>query len=396
MGNLINDVVKIGSLGMIDDVTGMDAAADAQRGAANLLQDNIQVGLDRSAEAGQGIQDSFNQGQQASIASLMQGMGALNSGYGNAINQFGPQAGLFGPAASQMQSQAGFANQAGRNMQNQAGYLDPAAQNLQAQSQYIDPSMQRMGGQAGYLDQATQQLSDQAGMFGQASDMLQQGGTAAGRGQNLQNILNDPNLQGVFDSVEDRTQNQLSSSGLRRSGAGAQMSNDALLDRALQFEGDQYARQGAIAGMGSQANDRLLSMANQANTGLINSGNQANNSLLNLGNSANNNLFSSGNQANNNLFNSGMQGSGSIAQLFANQGGAQGNMFQNLASQNFAGGSGLSQIQQQQLANELNLIGQQGQAGAAGITGPAMTNLSFNQGVMNALGTGARAFAGGM
>ena len=133
--------------------------------------------------------------------------------------------------------------------------------------------MQRMGGQAGYLDQATQQLSDQAGMFGQASDMLQQGGTAAGRGQNLQNILNDPNLQGVFDAVEDRTQNQLSSSGLRRSGAGAQMSNDALLDRALQFEGDQYARQGAIAGMGSQANDRLLSMANQANTGLINSGN---------------------------------------------------------------------------------------------------------------------------
>ena len=70
------------------------------------------------------------------------------------------------------------------------------------------------------------------------------------------------------------------------------MNNDALLDRALQFEGDQYARQGAIAGMGSQANDRLLSMANQANTGLINSGNQANNSLLNLGNSANNNLFS--------------------------------------------------------------------------------------------------------
>ena len=126
MGNLINDVVKIGSLGMIDDVTGMDAAADAQRGAANLLQDNIQVGLDRSAEAGQGIQDSFNQGQQASIASLMQGMGALNSGYGNAINQLGPQAGLFGPAASQMQSQAGFANQAGRNTES-SGIFRPCS-----------------------------------------------------------------------------------------------------------------------------------------------------------------------------------------------------------------------------------------------------------------------------
>jgi hypothetical protein len=436
MGSLINDVVKIGTLGLVDDVTGMDAAADAQRGAANALQNNIQVGLDRSQQAGQGIQDTFNQGQQASIANLMQGMNSINSGYGGAINQFGQQAGLFGPAASQMQAQAGFTNPAAQNLQNQAGYtqgmlanmsgqagfandaaqrlrgqsgfLDPAAQSLQAQSQYLDPSLQRMSGQANYLDPASQQLSDQASMFGQAADMLQQGGTAAGRGQNLQEILNDPNLQGVFDAVEDRTQKQLSSLQARRSGAGAQMNNDALLDRALQLEGDQYARQGSLAGMGSQANDRLLSMANQANTGLINSGNQANNSLINLGNQANNNLLSYGQNAgnnvlnaginannnllnfgqsaNNNLFNSGMQGIGSIAQLFANKGNQQGNMFQNLAAQNFAGGSGLSQIQQQQLANELNLIGQQGQAQAAGITGPAMTRLSTNQGVMNAAG----------
>ncbi len=414
MGDLINDVVKVGTLGLVDDVTGTEAARDAQRDSANALQKNIQIGLDRSQQAGQGIQDTFNRGQQDSINSLYRGMNSINSGYRNAINQFSPQASLFGPAVSQMQAQAGFANPAARNLQNQsrytqgmlsnmanqAGFANEAAQNLSNQTDYLDPSLQRMSGQANYLDPAAQQLSDQASMFGQAADMLQQGGTAAGRGQDLQEILNDPNLQGVFDAVEDRTQNQLSASGLRRSGAGAQMNNDALLDRALQFEGDQYARQGALAGMGSQANDRLLSMANQANTGLVNTGNQANNNLLsfgqnagnnvlNTGINANNNLLNFGQSANNNLFNSGMQGIGSIAQLYANRGNQQGNMYQNLAAQNFAGGSGLSQIQQQQLANELNLIGQQGQAQAAGISGPAMTTLNANQGVLNAgLGLG--------
>ena len=127
MGDLINGIVEVGTLGLVDDVTGTEAAADAQRGAARALQDNIQVGLDRSAEAGQGIQDSFNQGQQASIASLMQGMGALSSGYGNAISQFGPQAGLFGPAASQMQSQAGFANQAGAQYAESSGIFRPCS-----------------------------------------------------------------------------------------------------------------------------------------------------------------------------------------------------------------------------------------------------------------------------
>ena len=124
MGKLVNKVVKVGTLGLVDDVTGMDAAADAQRGAANALQDNIQVGLDRSQQAGQGIQDTFNRGQQASISSLMRGMNSINSGYNNAINQFGPQASLFGPAASQMQAQAGFTNPAARNLQNQSRYTN--------------------------------------------------------------------------------------------------------------------------------------------------------------------------------------------------------------------------------------------------------------------------------
>ena len=258
MGDAVNKVVEVGTFGAVDDVTGMEAAQDAQKKASQALQANINRGLDMSEQRTGGILDAFNQGNQGAIADLLRARGNVQQGYGQGIDQLQSQAALFDPAAS----------------------------------------------------------------------VLQQSATASGRAANINDILNDPNLAGVFDSVQDRTANQLSASGLRRSGAGAQMSNDALLNTALQFEADQYGRNQGLANIGSQGNM-------------------------------------------------------TIAQMLANQGGALANANQNLAAQRFAGGSGNANIMQQALANDLNLLGQLGQAQAAGITGPAMIEQQTNQGIMN-------------
>ncbi len=269
MGKLVNKAVEFSTLGLVDDVTGMDAAQDAQRQASGVLQDNINRGLDMSANRTGSILDSFNQGNRGAIADLLQARQNVGQGYDQGINQMQSQAALFDPAAS----------------------------------------------------------------------IMQQNASASGRGATINDILNDPNWSGVFDSVQDRTGNQLSAAGLRRSGAGAQMSNDALLNTAMQIEGDQYGRNQGLANMGSQGNM-------------------------------------------------------TIAQMLANRGGALANANQNLAAQRFAGGSGNANIMQQALANDLNLVGQLGQAQAAGITGPAMVQQQMNQGLFNMAGAGAGALLG--
>jgi len=270
MGGAVNKVVEVGTLGLVDDFTGQEAAADAQRAAAGALSENIQRGMDLSAQEQQAIEGVLSQGQRQAISSLLAGKEDLLGGYQQAQQQIQPQAELFGPA----------------------------------------------------------------------SNIMQRTGTAMGRGQAISDILADPNFAGFFDAVQERTGDQLSSAGLRRSGAGAQMSNEALLNAAMGLEADQYGRQSNLAQMGAA-------------------------------------------------------GTGTLASLLANQATAGYGADQNLASQYYGGAANMANVKQQGLANILNLMGQQGQAQAAGITGPAMTNLQANQGIFNLAGGIGGALLGG-
>lgn len=227
----------------------------------------------------------------------------------------------------QAAQQAGVAQARGDIQGGLAGGIGALNQGFGQQQQFL--------GQAGGLFDPASELAQPA------LSSLQQGATIGGQAQSLRDILADPTFAGLFEDVQRQTQNQLSSAGLRRSGAGSQISSQNLLNTAFGLEQGLQGRQ-----------------QNLANIGLGGLGQQAN--ILGQQGAV-----------------AGQQGS-NLANLQAQAGGALANIAQ-------TGGSEEARLLQQAAANEVNLLGQLGQAGAAGALG---SSAAQQQGAQNLAQTG--------
>ena len=94
-----------------------------------------------------------------------------------------------------------------RILRRTGGILD--AFNQGNQGAISDLLRDRGNVQQGY-GQGIDQLQSQAALFDPAASVLQQSATASGRAANINEILNDPNLAGVFDSVIEKSNNAAS------------------------------------------------------------------------------------------------------------------------------------------------------------------------------------------
>lgn len=148
---------------------------------------------------------------------------------------------------------------------------------------------QSVSEQRDILNQAGGMFDPVSSLAGDALGRLGESGTAAGRASQISGILSDPNQQAAIQQIQELTGDQLSGAGLRRSGAGAQMSNENLLNFAsgqadienqrqqqlagmgiggIQAQSDLLGRQASAVGSGGQSLANLLSGAGMAASGI--------------------------------------------------------------------------------------------------------------------------------
>lgn len=200
-----------------------------------------------------------------------------------------------------------------------------------------------LGEQQRLLQEAQGQFGTTAGLVDPALQSLQGTSTAAGRSSALQQILSDPNNATLFGELDRQRQNEASQLGIRRSGANL------------------------AAGEGQR-----FGMANQ--------------------------LLSGQEGAQQNLLQTGLGGQSALASILGQRAGAAGTGGANLASLmqgtgqlQQQGGINLANLTQQGAANQLNLLGQLGQAESAGTIGAANARSQL----IGGLGGGALSLLGG-
>lgn len=250
------------------DVTGL-ASGDAFAGSGEAFR-NLGGSLDPAlftAGGGkfdrQGIQDvldpgGFSSGDAATIA----GRHGLSELLGFTQADAARQAAEDLKAATQ-EAQRRAAIGTGLQLETVGGAQDFALQQLQQGFGGARGALEGgLGEQQRLLGLSGQQFSPEAGLLSGLGD-FQQGATAEGRAANLDRISGSRAFQDVLGAAERNTQNQLSSAGLRRSGAGAQIGNQLFLDTLLGFEAEERARTGGLIDRGSQATAQQANILQQ-------------------------------------------------------------------------------------------------------------------------------------
>lgn len=181
------------------------------------------------------------------------------------------------------------------------------------------------GSQISGLRDAQNLFGGAAGVGGQALGQLQNLSTAGGQSELLQSIFGNQDLAPILDQAGRQASNQLSAISGRRSGAGINAVNQARLGAAQGIAGDIFSQTQNLAGIGLQG------LGSQADI------------LSQIGSAQ------------------GQRGS-ALAQILGQAGGQLSGLSQR-------GGAGLADLIQQGALNEVNLLGQLGQAQAAGTLG---------------------------
>ena len=166
---------------------------------------------------------------------------------------------------------AGLQQSQGFISEGQLSALDQVNQGFGQAQQALGQGRQDL---AGGFGQAAQGL----GAFGQAGQQalgqFQQGSTAQGFGQNLQNLQQSGALNPLIEARTRAAQSAQGAAGLSRSGAGLNQITDIPQDVLLGIEGMLSGRQQQLAGQGLQAQGQIAGF--QAGGGQALAGQQGN------------------------------------------------------------------------------------------------------------------------
>ncbi len=234
--------------------------------------------------------------------------------------------------------------QALENSYRQAGIDDQAALD-QAMGLYRDNQ-----------GQISDLLSPQAQLQGQFMGDVADASTMAGMDRRFSDIAGGEQYQALMDERGRAATNALSDSGLRRSSAAGETFADLSADTIRDLEQQQYRRAGGMLEMGNQGTNNLANFLNRSNTGMADLG------------------FRGQNAINDRQF----QGRNDIADILANRGANE------------------IRMRDSNTANQMNLIGQQGQAQTASILGQANADFNQSQSINNLIGQGIGAVGGAM
>lgn len=120
-----------------------------------------------------------------------------------------------------------------------------------------------IGAQQGFLQQAGQQFAPTAALEGEYLPAMRQASTAQGMDRRVSDIMGGETYNALRDARMAELQNQLSSSGLRRSGYGLQEAADIPVETAMQLENQLAGRERDMFGTGMQSRAQLANILGQ-------------------------------------------------------------------------------------------------------------------------------------
>jgi hypothetical protein len=221
-----------------------------------------------------------------------------------------------------------------------------------ADQQALDQYMQA---QRGNIDSISGMLDPQAALQGQFIGSVADASTLDGYGNMLNDVRNSDTYNSLLNERMGAAQNQFADAGLRRSTTAGEQSADIA--------------QNTLLDLGNQNYNRQLGMLNMGNQGVLNQANYLGSANTNLNNM---------NMAQQNMMNQrGYQNQMGIGDLI----GATGVNRNNLIGTN--------------VANQMNLLGQQGQAQAASQIAQGQNAMNSRMGLINMLGQAGAAYASG-
>lgn len=214
MSSIVNKVVEIGTYGLVDDVTGVDAANEAAQAAAGVQADASLAGIDEQRRQFDATQANLQPFQDAGVGALTQQQALL---------------GLSGQEAQQA-AYTGLEESAGQRFlrdRQERALLRNASATGGLGGGNVQTALQQQA-----MGFAQQDIQNQFGRLGQLAGQGQQAVTTGGQlgGQTATNIAN---LQGAAGAA-------------RASGILAPAQNEAAFTNQLFALGGQVA--GAVAG----------------------------------------------------------------------------------------------------------------------------------------------------
>ena len=175
MSSLVNKVVKISSLGLVDDITGVDAAADAAAKAGDIQANAAQAGINEQRRQFDITQESFKPFQEAGASAVGQQQTLLGlsgqEAQQQAYNQFNESPGqqfLRDRAQKNLlRNSAAIGGLSGGNVRSAL---------VQQGVGFAQQDFQNQFGRLGQLAGQGQQAASNVGQFGQqTSQGIQQG-----------------------------------------------------------------------------------------------------------------------------------------------------------------------------------------------------------------------------